>query len=100
MRQRIGARSIRRSTRIWKRARSRTGWPARPGKSLNAWTCNLHHAIAQVRAIGEHPFRILERRFADTKARYRGLAKNTAPLVTLFAPGNPYPARRALPAMG
>ena len=79
------------------------GWvvrKARPGKSLNAWTCNLHHAIAQVRAIGERLFRIIERRFADTKARDRGLGKNTAPLVTLFAPGNPYPARAALPAMG
>ena len=79
------------------------GWvarKARPGKSLNAWTCNLHHAIAQVRAIGERLFRIIECRFADTKVRYRGLAKNTAQLVTLFAPGNPYPARRALPAMG
>jgi IS5 family transposase len=53
-----------------------------------------------LRAIGEHPFRILERQFGYTKVRYRGLEKNTAQLVTLFALGNLYQARRALLATG
>jgi IS5 family transposase len=48
-----------------------------------------------LRAIGEHPFRILERQFGYTKVRYRGLEKNTARLVTLFALGNLYQARHA-----
>lgn len=73
---------------------------AKPGKPLDAWTRNLNHAIAQLRAVGEHPFRILKRQFGYTKVRYRGLAKNTAQLVTLFALGNLYQARRALLAMG
>jgi IS5 family transposase len=73
---------------------------AKPSKSLDAWTRNLNHAIAQLRAIGEHPFRILKRQFGYTKVRYRGLAKNTAQLVTLFALGNLYQVRRALLASG
>lgn len=73
---------------------------AKPGKSLDAWTRNLNHAIAQLRAVGEHPFRILKRQFGYTKVRYRGLAKNTAQLVTLFALGNLYQVRRALLASG
>lgn len=78
-------------------------WVARkanPGKSLDAWTRGLNHAIAKLRAIGEHPFRILKRQFGYTKVRYRGLEKNTAQLVTLFALGNLYQARRALLATG
>ncbi|MBS0311216.1 MAG: IS5 family transposase [Proteobacteria bacterium] len=73
---------------------------AKPGKSLDAWTRGLNHAIARLRAIGEHPFRILKRQFGYTKVRYRGLEKNTAQLVTLFALGNLYQARRALLATG
>jgi IS5 family transposase len=73
---------------------------AKPGKSLDAWTRNLNRAIAKLRAIGEHPFRILKRQFGYTKVRYRGLEKNTAQLVTLFALGNLYQARRALLATG
>jgi len=73
---------------------------ARPGKPLDAWTRNLNHVIAGLRAIGEHPFRILKRQFGYAKVRYRGLEKNTAQLVTLFALGNLYQARRALLATG
>lgn len=73
---------------------------AKPGKSLDAWTQNLNRAIAGLRAIGEHPFRILKRQFGYTKVRYRGLEKNTAQLVTLFALGNLYQVRRALLATG
>lgn len=72
----------------------------KPGKGLSAWAQGLNHAIAQVRAIGEHPFRILKRQFGYTKVRYRGLAKNTAQLFTLFALGNLFQVRRALQASG
>jgi len=78
-------------------------WVARkaaPGKALDAWTKGLNHAIAKLRAIGEHPFRIVKRQFGYTKVRYRGLAKNTAQLITLFALSNLYQVRRALLASG
>ena len=43
---------------------------------------------ASIRAKVEHPFRVLKRQFGFTKVRYRGLAKNTAQLRTLFALAN------------
>ena len=38
---------------------------------------------ASIRAKVEHPFRVIKRQFGFTKARYRGLMKNTAQIVTL-----------------
>ena len=40
---------------------------------------------ASVRAKVEHPFRVLKCQFSFTKVRYKGLAKNTSQLMTLFA---------------
>ena len=51
---------------------------------------------ASIRAKVEHPFRVLKRQFGFTKVRYRGLAKNTAQIVTLFALSNLWMARRHL----
>jgi IS5 family transposase len=51
---------------------------------------------ASVRAKVEHPFRVLKCQFGFVKVRYKGLAKNTAQLVTLFALSNLWMARRAL----
>ena len=51
---------------------------------------------ASVRAKVEHPFRVIKCQFGFTKVRYRGLAKNTAQLVTLFALSNLWMARRQL----
>ena len=51
---------------------------------------------ASIRAKVEHPFRVLKRQFGFTKVRYRGLAKNTAQIVTLFALSNLWMARRPL----
>ena len=51
---------------------------------------------ASIRAKVEHPFRVIKRQFGFTKVRYRGLAKNTAQLVTLFALSNLWMARRHL----
>ena len=36
----------------------------------------------------EHPFRVLKQQFGYVKVRYRGLKKNTAQIVTLFALSN------------
>jgi transposase, IS5 family len=51
---------------------------------------------AGIRAKVEHPFRVVKQQFGFTKVRYRGLAKNTAQLVTLFALSNLWMARRDL----
>ena len=57
------------------------------------------HRKASVRAKVEHPFRVIKRQFGLTKVRFRGLAKNTAHVVTLFALSNLWMARRQLMAM-
>jgi transposase, IS5 family len=51
---------------------------------------------ASVRAKVEHPFRVIKCQFGFTKVRYKGLAKNTAQLFTLFALSNLWMARRTL----
>lgn len=56
----------------------------------------IEKAKAQTRAKMEHPFRVIKRQFGYTKVRFRGIAKNNAQLVTLFALSNPWMARRAL----
>ena len=54
---------------------------------------------ASVRAKVEHPFRVIKRQFGLMKVRFRGLAKNTAHVITLFALSNLWMARRRLLAM-
>ena len=79
----------------------------RPGKRRKLDPDNPRDAIvneierlkASVRAKVEHPFRVIKRQFGFTKVRYRGLAKNTAQLTTLFALSNLWMARRKLMAM-
>lgn len=51
---------------------------------------------AQVRALVEHPFHVIKNLFHYRKARYRGLAKNSAQLHTLFALANLVLAQRTL----
>ncbi|MBB3815683.1 IS5 family transposase, partial [Xanthomonas arboricola] len=59
------------------------------------------HFKANVRAKVEHPFRVIKRQFGYTKIHYRGLAKNTAQVLTLFALSNLWMKRRQLlPTMG
>ncbi|WDI85640.1 IS5 family transposase [Xanthomonas campestris pv. campestris] len=59
------------------------------------------HFKASVRAKVEHPFRVIKRQFGYTKVRYRGLAKNTGQVLTLFALSNLWMKRKQLlPAMG
>ena len=56
----------------------------------------IEYAKSQTRAKVEHPFRVIKRQFGYTKVRFRGLVKNTAQLVTLFALSNLWMARRHL----
>ena len=51
---------------------------------------------ASVRAKVEHPFRVIKRQFGYVKVRYRGLKKDTAQLLTLFALTNLWMVRSQL----
>ncbi len=55
---------------------------------LKELTQAYEKAKAQVRARVEHPFHIIKNLFKHRKTRYRGLAKNTAQLHSLFALAN------------
>ena len=59
-------------------------------------TQQIEKLKAQVRARVEHPFHIIKNLFRHRKTRYRGLAKNTAQLHSLFALANLVIARRSL----
>lgn len=56
----------------------------------------LEHAKASIRAKVEHPFHVVKNLFQHRKARYKGLAKNTAQLFSLFGFANLVLARRWL----
>jgi len=56
----------------------------------------LEKCKAQLRAYVEHPFHVVKNLFRHRKVRYRGLAKNTAQLHTLFALANLVIAKPAL----
>lgn len=60
----------------------------------------VERALAQVRAWVEHPFHIIKNLFRHRKLRYRGLAKNTAQLHTLFALANLVIVKKTLLAQG
>ncbi|WP_439450104.1 IS5 family transposase [Stenotrophomonas sp. ATs4] len=65
---------------------------ARERKQVECWeSCK-----ASMRAKVEYPFRVIKRQFGYTKVRYRGLAKNTAQVLTLFALSNLWMVRRQL----
>jgi transposase, IS5 family len=67
-----------------------------PSKPLDAIVDKIEQLKASVRAKVEHPFRVVKRQFGHVKVRYRGLAKNTAQLHTLFALANLWQVRRQL----
>lgn len=72
---------------------------ALPDSPMGRIMRTLEETKARIRAKVEHPFRVIKRQFGHTKVRYRGLAKNTAQLVTLFALSNLWMARRKLLAI-
>ena len=56
----------------------------------------LEQTKASIRAKVEHPFHVVKNLFRHRKTRYKGLAKNTAQLFSLFALANLFMARRWL----
>ena len=72
----------------WHVAAKRSKVKALPEGPIKALTQELEKLKAQVRAKVEHPFHVVKNLFGFRKVRYRGLAKNTAQLQTLFALAN------------
>ncbi|HHM8127192.1 TPA: IS5 family transposase [Pseudomonas aeruginosa] len=82
---------------IWQIAARRSTYQQHGKRSvLYKQIRKIEKAKAQVRAKVEHPFRVIKRQFGHVKVRFRGLAKNTAQLLTLFALSNLWMARRHL----
>jgi|TARA_R110000851_G_C13000744_1_gene558285 IS5 family transposase len=73
---------------------------ALPDNPMGEIMRKLEETKARIRAKVEHPFRVIKRQFGYTKVRYRGLAKNTAQLQTLFALSNLWMVRRRLMVAG
>lgn len=72
---------------------------ALPDTELGRLDEQIEHAKASVRAKVEHPFHIIKNILGLKKVRYRGLAKNTAQLFTLFGLANLLIAKRYLFAL-
>ena len=68
-------------------------------KPIDALIDKVEKIKASIRAKVEHPFRVIKRQFGYAGVRYKGLAKNTAQIVTLFALSNLWMARHKLMAM-
>jgi IS5 family transposase len=80
----------------WFVAAKRSKVKAMAEGKLKEATLAFEKAKAQMRAYVEHPFHVVKNHFRHRKARYRGLAKNTAQLHTLFALANLLLVQRAL----
>ena len=63
---------------------------------IDALIDKIEKRKAGVCAKVEHPFQVIKRQFGFVKVRYRGLRKNTAQLVTLFALSNLWMVRGQL----
>lgn len=71
----------------------RRGTAQRP---LTHYQKSINRARSRIRSRGEHAFHVVKRLWGHAKVRYRGLAKNTAQLFSLFALANLYMLRRRL----
>ena len=71
----------------------RKALPKNPWGERMEW---IEQAKASIRSKVEHPFHVVKNLFRHRKARYRGLAKNTAHLLTLFGLANLVLARKWL----
>ena len=94
----IGAekRIPRKRGRSWFIAEKRSKVKAIEDVELRDLTERIEHKKASIRAAVEHPFRVVKRQFGYVKVRYKGLAKNGAQVLTLFALANLWMARKPL----
>jgi IS5 family transposase len=82
--------------REWYIVAKRSKVKAIEDETLRDLTEQIEQLKASIRAAVEHPFRVIKRQFGHVKARYRGLAKNGAQVLTLFALSNLWMTRRHL----
>ena len=87
------------SSVIWHIAMRAGKRRALPDTKQGRWCEQLEQLKASIRAKVEHPFHVVKNRFGHKKARYRGLAKNAAQLMTLFGLANLMIAKRRLFAL-
>jgi len=80
----------------WHVAEKRGRLKAMSQGPIKELTGQLEKLKASVRARVEHPFHVVKNLFGFRKVRYRGLAKNTAQLHTLFALANLVLTKRRL----
>jgi IS5 family transposase len=69
---------------------------ALPATPLGGLLERYEHTKASIRAKVEHPFHVVKNLFRHRKTRYKGLAKNTAQMFSLFGLANLFLARRWL----
>jgi IS5 family transposase len=82
--------------RKWHIAAKRGRIKAMPEGELKDAVKHTEHMKAAVRSKVEHPFRVVKRQFGYQKVRFKGLAKNTTQILTLFALSNLWMMRRTL----
>lgn len=82
--------------RSWHIAVKRGGINAIPEGELIVAVKHAEHMKAAVHAKVEPPFQVVKRQFGYQKVRFKGLFKNTARVLTLFALSNLWMVRRAL----
>ena len=80
----------------WKIATKRGKLKAMPDGKHKDGLQAIETAKARIRARVEHPFRVIKRQFGYAKVRFRGLAKNTAQVLMLFALSNLWMVRKQL----
>lgn len=83
----------------WQVAMQRGKLKALPDSPLGQLLRQLETVKARIRSKVEHPFHIVKNLFHFRKVRYKGLAKNTAQLHTLFGLANLVIAKRRLLAL-
>lgn len=92
-----GAQSrVQRDDLRWHIAARRSDIAKLPEGRAKARLQKSEHRKASVRAKVEHPFRVIKRQSGLMNVHFRGLQKNTAHLLTLFALSNLWMARRQL----
>lgn len=69
---------------------------AMPEDELKEATKHVEYLKAAIRSKVEYPFRVVKRQFGYQKARFKGLLKNSAQVLTLFALSNLWMVRRTL----
>jgi IS5 family transposase len=89
-----------RKKRRWHVASKCRGIRAMPEGEEKEAAKEVEYLKAAVRSKVEHPFRVIKRQFGYQKVRFKGLAKNTSQIVTLFAWANLWMARSRLLSAG